>query len=514
MKLTAIPRITLGLVSLSVGLLLVFEFLLHLFPSEADTTRQARIRMANSLAIQAAALVQARDPRSVDRTLAAVQAREPEIVSIGLRRADGALVSHAGEHIRSWVVPTPPGGAPDALVVGILADQQRWGALEIAFRPIDRRPLRGWLFSGPIKLVVLFSGSAGLLYFLYLRRALQHLDPSAAIPDRVRGAFDALTEGVLIVDPNENILLANQSFQGLAPASGQTELLGRKVSALAWLTPASSGGEAGTAPWLEAMRTREPVHGKLFQVQRNAAAATRVVVNCSPLRDDKGGVRGCLITVDDVTALERSHERQLEVLADLATSKAQLELKNTELETLATLDPLSGSLNRRAFYDRLERAFGQALQGGTELVCIMADIDHFKSINDRHGHAMGDEAIKRFARVLQSCVRDGDLVGRYGGEEFCVVIPGLSIDGGLALAEQMRASLAADRSVGKAVGPGIAMSASFGVATLRSGARTEAELVDQADQAMYVAKKGGRNRVVGYRLQDQPFPAAVEEVHP
>jgi diguanylate cyclase (GGDEF)-like protein/PAS domain S-box-containing protein len=512
MKLTAIPRITIGLVSLSVGLLLVFEMVLHLFPSEADTTREARARIANSLAIQAAALVQARDMRSVERTLAALQARDPDIVSIGLRRADGALVAQAGDHPVRWVAPTKPANASDALVVGIVAEQQRWGAIEIGFRPQHGRPFGEWLFSGPVKLMLLFSASGGLLFFLYLRRALQHLDPSAAIPDRVRGAFDALTEGVVIVDPNENILLANQSFQAMAPGSAAAELVGRRVSGLTWLTPALSEAGADAAPWLVAMRTRAPVHGRSFQVHHEAAAPTRVVINCSPLHDEQRGVRGCLITIDDVTALERSHERQLEVLADLATSKAQLELKNVELETLASRDPLSGTLNRRAFYKGMQGAIVHALETGTELACIMADIDHFKSINDRCGHAVGDEAIKRFGEVLHACAGEGNLVGRYGGEEFCVVVPGLGEAGALMLAETMRACLAADRSVHDAQGAPVSMSASFGVALLRTGARTEAELIDQADQAMYVAKKSGRNRVVAYKLHDQPQPEVAQGV--
>ena len=509
MKLAAIPRITLGLLSLSVGLLLAFDLLLHLFPSEVDTAREARTRLANGLAIQAAALVQARDMRSVDRTLAAIRSHDPEIVSIGLRRADGSLLSHAGEHVRDWVAPAQANGSLNAFAVGILADQQRWGALEIAFRPIHERPLAEWLFGGPAKLLALFSVAGGLLFYMYLRRALQHLDPSAAVPERVRGAFDALTEGVLIVDPAGHILLANQGFQRLLPPSAPTALVGKQVSALAWLAPAHGGGPA--APWVVAMHTRAPVHGQSFQVLRDGTASAKVVLNCSPLLDGGRGVRGCLITVDDVTALERSHEQLLEVLSDLATSKAQLEIKNTELETLASRDPLSGCLNRRSFFALLERLFSRASQGNGQLVCIMADIDHFKLINDRHGHGVGDEAIKRFAQVLQSCVREGDLVGRYGGEEFCVIVPGLSLERALGVAEKMRACLAADRSVEAAAGQRILMSASFGVSALDAGARTEAELVDQADQALYLAKQAGRNRVVAYPSKRPSVQRVAEE---
>ena len=511
MRLTAIPRITLGLVSLSVGLLLVFDVLLHLFPSETDLTRQLRTRVADNLAIQAAALVQARDPRAIDRSLQAVQSRDPEIVSIGLRRADGALLSQAGDHARRWLASTEGDDSLNQIAVGIRSEDRRWGALEIAFRPIAQRAIGDWLFSGPSKLLALFSVSASLLFFVYLRRMLQHLDPSAAVPERVRGAFDALSEGVLIVDPREQVLLANHSFEALGPESARGALLGTKASELKWLIPA--GADAGTdaTPWLTAMTTRQPLRGQSFQVVREGAPSAKVVVNCSPVLDEKQGVRGCLVTVDDVTALEESHAQLLEVLADLATSKEQLELKNFELEDLASRDALSGCLNRRAFFADLKRLFRQAPRRGDELVCIMADIDHFKSINDRFGHAVGDEAIARFADILRGCVRKGDLVGRYGGEEFCVVACGVDLERALELAETMRQRVAAERGVGSAAGHRVGLSASFGVTSLRLGARSEAELVAQADRAMYIAKQTGRNRVIAFDRQAHIETLVAEE---
>jgi diguanylate cyclase (GGDEF)-like protein/PAS domain S-box-containing protein len=512
MKLTAIPRITLGLVSLGMALLLAFDLLLHLFPSEADTTRELRTRLANSLAIQTAALLQARDIRTIDRTLAGMQSRDPEIESIGLRRADGALLSVAGDHARRWVAPANGTNTLNEMAVGIMSQEQRWGTLEISFRPIHQRALGEWLFTGPTKLLVLFSVSAGLLYFVYLRRMLQHLDPSAAVPERVRGAFDALTEGVLIVDAREQILLANQRFQALSPDSKPGELMGKKASELGWLQPVHADTDA--TPWRTTMRTRSPVQGQSFQIMHDGAATAKVFVNCSPLLDEQRGVRGCLITLDDVTALERSHEQLLEVLADLATSKQQLELKNTELEDLANIDALSGCLNRRAFFAGLEKMFRHAALHGSDLVCIMADIDHFKTINDRYGHAVGDEAIWRFAEVLRNCVRQGDLVGRYGGEEFCIVIAEASLDRAIQLAETMRRRIAADRSIAGAAGNYVALSASFGVTSIGMGAKSESELVDQADRAMYLAKQSGRNRVVAFSAQTQEEDRTVGEATP
>ncbi len=513
MRLTAVPRITLGLVSLSVSLLLVFDLLLNIFPSEAEITREVRTRLGNSLAIQSAALVNARDIGAIERTLAAMQMHDPDILSIGLRRADGALVAQAGDHARRWsALPAGMADSPDQMTMGILSGQKRWGALEISFQPVIDRGVLPWLLSGPTRLIALFSVTATLMFFLYLRRVLQHLDPSAVVPERVRGAFDSLSEGVLIVDTNESILLANKTVQILISEANDASLIGKKVSGLEWLRPATPDGDGDPAPWITTMRTRQPVRGHSFEVIRPNEANAKVVINCSPLMDEKGGIRGCLITVDDVTALERSHEQLLEVLADLAASKQQLEYKNAELEDLASRDPLSGCLNRRAFFAGFARMFAHMSKAGGELVCIMADIDHFKSINDRYGHGVGDEAIKRFAEILRGCVRQEDLVGRYGGEEFCVVVAGLSIERAAQLAEMMCERVEAERSIGQSAGHQLTVTASFGVSALGQGARTEAELVDQADQAMYIAKQSGRNRVVSFSPSDALEEKAVEEL--
>jgi diguanylate cyclase (GGDEF)-like protein len=150
----------------------------------------------------------------------------------------------------------------------------------------------------------------------------------------------------------------------------------------------------------------------------------------------------------------------------------------------------------------------------------MADIDHFKRINDEWGHAVGDQAIQRFAAILRQYIRPGDLLGRYGGEEFCLVLPGADLQRGRELAEQLRAAVAANQ--GRGLGPGAAlqMSASFGVAQqpVPSGAGTAvphlAALIDRADRAMYRAKQQGRNRVVVHDAEAATVPVLTQAMGP
>ena len=126
---------------------------------------------------------------------------------------------------------------------------------------------------------------------------------------------------------------------------------------------------------------------------------------------------------------------------------------------------------------------------------MISDIDHFKSFNDSYGHAVGDQVIQVVARTLGAGIRPDDLLCRYGGEEFCLLLPGLAPAEALAVAERLRAAIEAEAQRAIRGTEVRRITSSFGVATLLSGARSLEELIDQADQALYRSKEAGRNRV-------------------
>ena len=521
MRLSAIPRMTMGLVSLAVMLLLAADLLLGLFPSEATARKELNARLAHGLATQVAALLQRRDWSAVEQTLRAVHAGSEDIASIGLRRADGRLLARSGPHPETWkggasawaldvTVPLRAGGS---------AGVRDWGQLEVAYRSASLKDLPGWLLSGPARLVLLFMLGASLAYYLYLRRMLEHLDPAAAVPDRVRNAFDTLVEGVLVVDLQGRILLVNKAFEALRPPGDDRPLVGLRAQSLTWLQPADANTDA--TPWLTTAHQRQSARGLRFVVRdgergvhgeggQGGGARAHVTLNCSPLLDEQGGLRGCLVSLGDVTELELSHQQLVEVLEDLAMSKQELVEKNEALELLANHDPLSGCLNRRAFFALGQALFERAAFDGLPLVCVMADIDHFKRINDTWGHGVGDQAIQRFSHLLRQQVRPGDLLGRYGGEEFCLVLPGADMERGRRLAEMLRKAVVDNNGQGLDPGAQLSMSASFGVAVIGPEVSNLAALIDLADRAMYVAKKSGRNRVVVFKagLEAPAEPAA------
>ena len=177
-----------------------------------------------------------------------------------------------------------------------------------------------------------------------------------------------------------------------------------------------------------------------------------------------------------------------------------------ELWAIATIDTLTGVRTRRAFIDEARRA----LATGGAPVLMMLDLDRFKLVNDRYGHASGDRVLQRFARLLREACPDGAVIGRYGGEEFCMLVAGVSSERGLALAQRLCDAVRAT-PFGLAV-PDVPVTVSVGVASAPDGATLE-ELLIAADRRLYRAKASGRDCVVGSDAvrgpETRPMPPAA-----
>jgi diguanylate cyclase (GGDEF)-like protein len=160
------------------------------------------------------------------------------------------------------------------------------------------------------------------------------------------------------------------------------------------------------------------------------------------------------------------------------------------LRTLASHDSLTGALNRGAFEQRLDAEVARAQRTGTSLALVVFDVDHFKSINDRFGHAAGDDALREIGDAVSGGMRRSDVFGRLGGEEFALLLPDTDMAGAAVAADKLRGSLS------KRAAGGAALTVSFGVADVQGGRAHARDVFDEADRALYAAKRAGRDRVV------------------
>jgi diguanylate cyclase (GGDEF)-like protein len=235
----------------------------------------------------------------------------------------------------------------------------------------------------------------------------------------------------------------------------------------------------------------------------------RIVFGSTPF-DAKSaplGIAGTtVLAIEPVSAVEArgvSYRRRLllaavltlALVAGLATRLGRpLARMFGELTDQAERDSLTGLANRRVLDERLEEELDRSRRYGTHLALILVDIDNFKSVNDRFGHQCGDEVLRAVAPVLSGSLRELDLAGRFGGEEFALVLPGTAAVSARRIAEQIRRALAKVTVVGPG-GELVSVTASFGAAEF-PGNPSVASLIEAADRALYQAKRDGKDRVV------------------
>jgi diguanylate cyclase (GGDEF)-like protein len=216
------------------------------------------------------------------------------------------------------------------------------------------------------------------------------------------------------------------------------------------------------------------------------------------------------LVVEKNLAMWRTKQENMRLASRLARSLDQVRIKNRQLEravcelkAMATTDPLTGLANRRAIGDAVARSYAQCTRYGHDLACIMIDLDGFKQLNDAMGHQRGDEVLQAAARVLVQCCRKCDLAGRFGGDEFILLLPQTDMATARAVAGRVAESYGlfgagADRGERMFV----PLTMSVGLATLRrSGPQGPRQMIDHADRALYMAKQEGKARIKAYGPQ-------------
>ncbi len=481
-------RLSFGLVMLTVAILLVVD-LLGFIPDTTKPELQARKVIAESVAVQMSSSVSAENLLAAEPMLRSVVNRNANVLSAAVRDRENAVAFQVGDHVANWTLTPEARSTPTEVQVPLYDREGRWGTVEIRFAPLVKTGTSFDPRNSFVTFVVFMAISGFIAYLIFLKRALRELNPDAVIPDRVRRALDALAEGLLIIDQREYIVFSNASFARKTGLASE-DLVGRSIGGLDW----EFGEEDSEPPWKMILHGEEIPSDYTLRMKTRFDAVYKFSVKATPIQSDGTAIRGALITFDDITELEAKNDHLRRTLQKLEKSQQEIKRQNRELHLLATRDPLTGALNRRSFFQGFEALFAEAKDSGEPLCCIMVDIDHFKSVNDTYGHGVGDIVIKFLANLLTECSRPTDLVGRFGGEEFCVVLPGVEVDVAARVAERMRQGV--KQGDGKEFDVGLKITASFGVSSLLNRPPTHKELLEQADEALYVAKETGRNRVV------------------
>ena len=494
-RLGPFVRMSLGLVSMTLCMVLVGDMVLGLTSDERRALLDRRKKICETLAVQFSELAGAGGIGTIRESMDALVVGNTDVMSAALVDMQGETLVGAGDHATFWKSPGGNSSTPTHAQVPIFSGDARWGTLEVSFAQTGL-DFVGLMKDPLVRLLVFLALGGFASYMFFMKQTLKHLDPKAVIPDRVRSALDMLAEGVVMVDQKNDIVLSNLAFASKVGKEVDS-LLGRSLSSLAWHSNDAKGRRVKekNLPWVKAMKKSNTQTECLLSLVTEAGEQRDFSINCSPIMDDGKNMRGAMATFNDQTALQQANSVLVDMMGKLNVSQGQSKTQNEELQRLATRDPLTNCLNRRSFFEQGELAWAKSIGESHPLACIMTDIDHFKSINDRFGHTVGDQVIEEVANHLFSNFRKTDLICRYGGEEFCILMPSAELGLAVTVAEQARAAIA--KAVGRTLKTKtpITVTSSFGVSSLSHGAKDIAGLINQADKALYLSKESGRDKV-------------------
>lgn len=461
---------------------LLFLRLVGVVDDGHQQTLKNRTRLAEAVAVSCSQLMSKSNIEDILVLLQSLPKRNPDIISSAIRQPQGQLLADSGNHHQHWTSETTK---LNQIEVPVFKNKQLDSTLEIAFESPVRAGIAGFLALPSVRIMLLASLLNFVGFAFWLQRCFRQFDPSQVVPERVRNALDTLAESVVVLDGKNQIMFANGKFSD-ATGLENDSLHGRCISDLEWIDSQLLLDSNKLADENSELELIGPDNEKrVFKLNR------------SEIQDESGETRGSLLCLDDITQLRMQHDDLQKALHAVKKSKAEIAEQNKQLSYLATRDSLTGCFNRRSFFEMFEKTWNNSERYGHSISCIMIDVDHFKSVNDDHGHAMGDEVLKQVSTVLLNTARSADIVCRYGGEEFCVLLPNVGLDGAGHAAERYRVEIS------KLDFENLSITASLGCSSRSLGASLAEQMLDQADQALYHAKRSGRNRVVRFDQIDQ-----------
>lgn len=337
-RFSTIFLIAMNLVGLSMTVIFA-AFGMGFVPDDRAAVMAGRGSLCETVAINCVGLARKNEIRSLEGMLTAVQERNPAILSVGVRRTNGDLIVRIGQHPLQWSEARSSSVADERMQVPINLGRHPWGTIEFCFAPAAPT---GWsiLWKTPLfQFCLFFAAGASVLFYCYLNRVLYQLNPSRVIPHRVKSAFDALSEGILLLDHNGRIVMSNKAFRDVLQLTDD-EMLGRDANQLPGLRKVNSTDAVAVcdvispAPWQSVLADHRPTRGDLFELDANERRT--FFVNCTPILDESQGCRGVIVSFEDVTELQRKQQELIGMLNKMEISMTRIKCQNIALQKMAT----------------------------------------------------------------------------------------------------------------------------------------------------------------------------------
>ncbi len=360
-QITTTTRIAISLAFVSLSILLIAH-LIGLAPNRDSAIVKGRVALCEAIAIQCSYFASKGDNRGIKETLNAMVDRGNGIRSLAVRGADGRLIVEVGNHATHWVLPDDGPSTDNQIRVPIIAGQIRWGVVEVRFDPLSAKVqaassstwdhslsyLQEWFLNTQTRLFLFVTAAIALVNLIYLRRVLRQLDPTKVVPDRVRNALDTLAEGLLLLDANERIVMANESFSQIVGKSDDM-LIGRLASELAW-DHDEFGARVESFPWTEAAHLGAPTSGTLFLKSTDKEIGERdqrvtFKVNAVPILSDGNQHRGSLVCFDDVTLLHQKMNELSQLRQELVDTAREAGMAEIATDVLHNVGNVLNSVN-------------------------------------------------------------------------------------------------------------------------------------------------------------------------
>ena len=346
-------RMAIGQVSLVVSMLLTAS-LFGLIPDRTAAVRDGRAALAEAIAANSSILITQKDLDRVEGILHLVVDRNENLLSASLRTEAGHRLVTIGDHEEHWRDDDAEFSINTQVTVSIWEGDTKWGQVELRFSPLIDEGWMGIVTDKQTQLLLFMALMCFIGFYLYLGKMLKQLDPSQAVPERVRSALDTMTEGLLVLDNKEQIMLANRAFATLLNTSPEA-LMGRKVGEFPWSDAEGELLKADTHPWHLALLSGEAQRNRRVRLTPPEGERLTFMINCSPILASGGRYVGVMVSFDDITQLE---EAEIELLHSKEAAEAANQAKSVFLANMSheIRTPMNAILG---FTELLKRGFGR-----------------------------------------------------------------------------------------------------------------------------------------------------------